>query len=103
TSSVNDEYIYAALTSDDATTSFGGFGRGRLNPHRDWEGAAIGDFNGDGLDDYVSVDVAGAHAWVSMSSTLPAVYSFGFHSDFGLITGTEGLTGPLNLSSGFLN
>ncbi|MCA9044303.1 MAG: hypothetical protein KDA69_08285, partial [Planctomycetaceae bacterium] len=52
-----------------------------------------GDFNGDGLADYVSVDLATSHAWVSRSAAsafLPA-------ADFGLITGPEALVGPLNL------
>ncbi|MCA9029169.1 MAG: VCBS repeat-containing protein [Planctomycetaceae bacterium] len=99
TRQTNNKNLWVAQTNATAPTSATVSGWGPWDDTLNWSGAAIGDFNGDGRDDYASIDLTGSHAWVSLStgSTFqPAV-------DFGLVMGTESLVGPLKLDSGLLD
>ncbi|MCA8994692.1 MAG: VCBS repeat-containing protein [Planctomycetaceae bacterium] len=99
TRQTNNKNLWVAQTNSTAPTSATVSGWGPWDDTLNWSGAAIGDFNGDGRDDYASIDLTGSHAWVSLStgSTFqPAV-------DFGLVIGTEFLVGPLKLKAGLLD
>ncbi|MEZ5941917.1 MAG: FG-GAP-like repeat-containing protein [Planctomycetaceae bacterium] len=94
----NDRNLWVAQSSDMAPTSSAAQLWGAWDDSLSWSGQAIGDFNGDGRDDYVSVDLTGSHAWVSLSTGT----GFSPMADFGLISGPEMLVGPLNLKRGHL-
>ncbi|MEZ5944735.1 MAG: choice-of-anchor Q domain-containing protein [Planctomycetaceae bacterium] len=95
----NDRNLWVAQSSAMAPTSSTAQLWGAWDDSRNWSGAAVGDFNGDGRDDYVSVDLTGSHVWGAVSNGT----GFAAMSDFGLITGPETLTGPLRISKGILS
>ncbi|MCA9045079.1 MAG: VCBS repeat-containing protein, partial [Planctomycetaceae bacterium] len=95
----NKTELWVAQTGNNAPTSSTPQQWGIWDDTRNWSDAVIGDFNGDGRDDCASVDLTGSHAWVSLSTGT----GFSTMSDFGLITGSEPLTGLLKLYKGFIN
>ncbi|MCA8991897.1 MAG: VCBS repeat-containing protein [Planctomycetaceae bacterium] len=95
----NDRNLWVAQSSETAPTSSTAQLWGAWDDSMNWAGAIVGDFNGDGRDDYVSIDLTESHFWISLSTGL----GFTPMSDFGVITGAEPLVGPYFMRKGILN